>query len=93
MTNAPASKSYHVKGICWAIDGDVQGPAYLQVEDESGKSVFWWLSYALLHSNQIANFHRLLVDVESGRIRFGKDDAKLWSTWRNAGLPEGHGNA
>ncbi|PRY03787.1 hypothetical protein [Paraburkholderia sp. BL25I1N1] len=89
MANTPVPKTYRATGISWAIDGDAQGPACLVVEDEGGKTAFWWLSYALLHSSQITNFSRLSADVESGRIRLGDDDAKVWTLWRLSTEPLG----
>lgn len=82
MSNVSTPKAYRATGVSWAIDVDVQGPARLVVEDESGKSAFWCLSYALLHSSQITNFSRLSADVESGRILLDDDDAKVWASWR-----------
>lgn len=93
MSNLPTSKAYRAKSIGWSIDGDVQGPACLQVEDESGETAFWWLSYALMHSSQITNFDRLSADVGSGRIRLFDDDAKAWASWRDMGLPKEYRNA
>lgn len=82
MSNISAPKTCRATGISWAIDGDAKGPARLVLEDDSGKTAFWPLSYALLYSSQITNFDRFSADVESGRIRLDDDDAKVWASWR-----------
>ena len=88
MSNVPTLRTYRVKGVFWSVDVGGKGPAQVLIEDENGELAYWWLSYALTHSDEIADFHLFSADIESGKIRLYDEDDKLWRTWRHAELSE-----